>query len=136
MRPTTETSARSTPPVFAAVTTKRGWVPARVWEFWAPNGHRGNRSVHLTWALLDGLANAALVLDDPKLLDVCTEIWESVTRFHQWNSKRGRAHPSRAGTFSPISARLVNFPGSESKILGNIGRFGMSYLAVKRLMRL
>jgi len=114
--------------------TKRGYVPASVYEFWAPGGHRQRPSIHLTWPLLDALARAALVLDDHKLLATSTEIFESTTRFFQWHSKARFTNPNRARTFSPITARMTTFPASESKILANIGRFGMAYLAVKRLM--
>lgn len=114
----------------------RGFVPARVYEFWAPDGHRKNPSVHLTWVLLDGLAHAALVLEDRELARTCGEIFHGLTRFHQWGPGSGPADPENPATWSPISARLTMFPGSESKILSNIGRFGMSWPAVScRLSR-
>ena len=112
----------------------RGYMPAAVWEFWAPGGYKKHLSVHLAWVLLDALSQAALVLDDRKVLGTASEIFESLTRFHQWSSKRPPVHPERPSTWSPISARMTTFPGSESKILSNIGRFGMSFLAARRVM--
>ena len=37
-------------------------------------------------------------------------------------------------TWSPIAARMMAFPNTESKILGNIGRFGMAHLWIREQM--
>jgi hypothetical protein len=99
-------------------------VPWRTWEFWAPDGYRYNASSHHLWAVSDALAQAALVLGDRKLLGRAEELYGSTARFNQWTSGSGPVSASDPSTWSAITGLPRSYPGTESKVLSNAGRYG------------
>lgn len=104
----------------------QGFQPAQVWEFWSPTHHR-HESLHLGWFVLDAMSLSAYLLKDQALWEPARDLFESLCRFHQGPAHGKRPSFQDSKTWSPIAARMMTYPNSESKILGNIGRLGMSH---------
>lgn len=112
----------------------RGFEPAKVVKFWAPE-HQREESVALCWYVLDGLSQAAWVLGDSGLWTAARDLFDSTCRFHQGTFEWQKASFSDPRTWSPISAHLLAYPNSETKVLGGIGRFGMAHLWIRERIK-
>ncbi|MAG57062.1 MAG: hypothetical protein CMJ83_12285 [Planctomycetes bacterium] len=102
----------------------QGRRPAHVWEWWSP-GYHSRPSIHLSWFVQDALSRAAYLFNDHETWTVAKELFDGASRFHQGipkNASVGDQH-----TWSPIGARMMGYPTTESKILGQIGRMGMAH---------
>lgn len=90
------------------------WKPApRVFRHVNPaSGLRTEPCVHLAWPLASSFAWGAIVLREPGLREKAARLFREAATHHQESGS------------SPIAFRMMNYPGSESKILSNIGLWG------------
>jgi hypothetical protein len=103
-----------------------GFRPAKVYEFYA-EGHVRGPSIHLSWFVLDGLIHGAHILTDERSRLAASDLMRSVARFHNEPVHQAAPDPANPQTFGAIAFRMFSYPGSESKIMGNIGRTGHAY---------
>ncbi len=110
---------------------------ATVWERVgdATNGYRANPSTHHTWATAQALSYASMVFFDQTYYDTAQALWNSVARYHQIQEQYSQTPRdwTNPGTFSPVAFRMMNFPNSETKIMGNIILWGQAGLASRCL---
>jgi hypothetical protein len=107
---------------------------ARVWERVGPNGFRADPSRHHVWSILHGLSYAAICLDDPAHLATAESLFESATRYWQFSAGfEGTMNYLDSGSFDPITFKPVQFSGTETKALGNIGLWGEALLAARAI---
>lgn len=97
---------------------------------WAP-GWDGGTSIHLAWPMADALAWAGGLFGDTVAMNLAGQLFETVTRYHQRSPGAGPVDVFDSGTWSAISARMTMYPNAESKILGNIGKWGGTYMALR-----
>ncbi len=105
----------------------------KVYDQWSP-ASPGLPSIHQCWAMIDALSYSAVLFSDQDDLNVATELFESTVRYWQ-------IPPDVVATynildpdsFSRIAMRPLQFPQSESKVLGEILHFGNSHIAARSL---
>ncbi|MCA9322909.1 MAG: hypothetical protein KDB53_19365, partial [Planctomycetes bacterium] len=75
--------------------------------------YRVEPAVHLLWPVASSLTWGALVLEDAALHARAERLFREVVHHHQNDPN------------SPIAFRMMNYPASESKIISNIGLWGL-----------
>ena len=94
--------------------------PTTTWRYWRPEGGK-DPDIHLTWARAASFAWAARVFDDPADRKLARDLFEGCVQWFQGYHGRGSAR-------STVSFRLTQYPGSESKVMSNIGQWGLTTL--------
>ena len=106
------------------------FTPAMARNMWAPNGYTKDQSTHYGWALVDALGRMAHITGSDRFRRAADDLFESGVLFFQGKLGREIPHPDRPKSYSPVSARM-RFSNTESKVLGQIGLFGMSYFTMR-----
>lgn len=102
-------------------------MPA-VQKSWAP-GYTNGTSVNHTWLLIDVFTYSHFLTGSVEDAQIATALFETMTRFHQ-HAQVDVVDYFDWSDYSSVSMRMLMFPGSESKIMGNILRAGVTYLAM------
>jgi hypothetical protein len=108
-------------------------VPAQVYYEWGP-AFAGVKSVHLLWPMCESFAWSAVLfndLDDVAWAQMC---FETVCRYWQTGPTTAPVDFYNATTWSKVTFKPAQYPGTESKVLGNLLRWGPAYLAVTRIL--
>jgi hypothetical protein len=101
-----------------------------VYEGWSPV--KADRPmIHHLWSMSDSLSTSAVLFDDADDRMWATILFEAAVRFWQEPSGSKAKNPLNASGWSPITMRPLSFPNSESKVLSNVLRYGVSHLAMR-----
>lgn len=95
-------------------------------------GWKAEPSIHHCWCFADALSYAGVILNNQSYRQSALQLWESVTRYHQYPAASQFLDFSDSSKFSVIAARMMNFPNSETKILSNIALWSHAPYAMKK----
>src|SRR5262249_28064066 len=97
---------------------------------WSP-GNPQHPSLHLGWPMLESLSYSALLFNEQVDFDLATIFFESLTRYWQLWAQAPPVSAYNASAYSSITMSPFQYPGSESKVLGNILMWGRVHMAVR-----
>jgi hypothetical protein len=103
----------------------------QVFESWSP-AKADKPMIHHLWSMADALSASAILFDDADDRMWATILFEAAVRY--WQEPSGSRSPKNtldASGWSPITMRPLSFPNSESKVLSNVLRYGVSHLAMR-----
>jgi hypothetical protein len=112
------------------------YVPRQIRVDWRPTadyggpgrrypGSGGNDPVHNLW-VIDPLAAATRLTGDARYLDAARGLFVDTVR---WFGNGGPVNANNPAALTPITVTLRTFPGSETKVLGWMGRLLLRYAA-------
>ena len=87
--------------------------------------------IHHLWSMADSLSTSAVLFDDADDRMWATILFESAVRYWQEPPSSKPRNMLNASGWSPITMRPLSFPNSESKVLSNVLRYGVSHLAMR-----
>jgi hypothetical protein len=104
-----------------------------VHQYWSPTAP-GSLSVHHDWAMSESFAYSAVVFNSQNDLVWAKAFHDGAARWWQAAANLTVYNALNTSSFSPITFRPQQYPGSESKVLGNLLRWGGGTLAAKFLL--
>jgi hypothetical protein len=99
-------------------------------DVWAPPPASGTFSVHHGWEMVEALSYSAVIHADITDLQTAGVLFEGLTRYWQSGVTFSTFNPLDAATFSPITMRPMQYPSTESKVVGGVLNAGYPFLAV------
>lgn len=108
-------------------------VPAQVYYEWGPS-FTGVKSIHLLWAMSEALSYSAAIFADQDDENWSTMCFETVCRYWQLGPTTSALNYYDATTWSKVTFKPGNWPGTESKAFANLLRWGPSHLTVQRYL--
>jgi hypothetical protein len=102
--------------------------------YWTPAGG-GALAVHHDWAMSESFAYSAVVFNSQNDLVWSRAFHDAASRWWQAPANGATYNVFDSGTFSPVTFRPQMFPGSESKVLANLLRWGGGELAARALLQ-
>ncbi len=100
----------------------------RVHDQWAPT-NPGTTSIHLSWPFVEAFAYSYLLTHDPTDMVYSQMFFDSLTRYWQAYTAAPPQNLLDPNGYSWITFRPFQYPATESKVLGNIMRWGNAYMA-------
>ena len=91
---------------------------------WAP-GWSGGESLHLLWPMLESMTWNFVLTGNSNSYTMAASIFDVLTRFYQ-APVASTVNLNASNTWSPITFHMNQYPGTESKILGNALRWSLS----------
>ncbi len=91
---------------------------------WAP-GWSGGESLHLLWPMLESYTWTFILTNNTTVYFRAASMFEALVRFHQ-APVASVVNYADSSSWSPITFHMNQYPGTESKILGNILRWSIS----------
>jgi hypothetical protein len=104
-------------------------LPA-VYDTWSPQNGGQNPSNHLGWVMCENMTWSGLLFDDAYDQWRALELFECLTRYHQGGPQQV-VDITDPTSYSKISARMLGFPNTESKILGHALLWGQAGLSLR-----
>jgi hypothetical protein len=101
-----------------------------VFESWSP-ARAATPSTHHLWSMSESLSTSAMLFDDADDRMWATILFEAAARYWQEPPGSKPKNTLNASGWSPITMRPLSFPNSESKVLSNVLRYGVSHLAMR-----
>jgi hypothetical protein len=114
--------------------TRSACLLPKVYDTYYANGSgTSTYSQHLIWPMMEAMAYAFALFDDPVDWGYAAGLFEIQTRFHQapGGSIKNLDDPNQ---WSAASMRLTQYPGTESKIVGNMLRWSYAVPALHALL--
>jgi hypothetical protein len=103
-----------------------------VYDTWAPPPATGNTlSVQHGWEMVEALSYSAVIHADLSDLDAAGLLFEGLTRFWQVGANFNTYNANNGFSFSAITMRPMQYPSTESKVLGIVLNSGNPYLTVR-----
>ncbi len=116
--------------VVPATGTRSNCTLPMVYDSWDPVNPATNvMSNHLVWPMMESLTYAFALFENTNDYAAAAGLFDVITRYHQAPTG-SPANLDNAAQWSPIGMRMLQFPGSESKIIGNILRWSYAMPAV------
>jgi hypothetical protein len=106
---------------------------ARVVEHWAP-GVPGNIVIHHDWVMSQSLAYSAVIFNSQEDLAISTGFHDCIARYWQQSASATLQTVTDPNGWSPVTFRPTMYPGTESKVLSNVVRWGNGQLAARMIM--
>ena len=91
---------------------------------WAP-GWSGGESLHLLWPMMESMTWSFVMTGDSNAYMAAASIFDVLTRFYQ-APVGSTVNMTDSSTWSDITFHMNQYPGTESKILGNALRWSLS----------
>lgn len=91
---------------------------------WAP-GWSGGESLHLVWPMIESLTWSFVLTGDNATYMAAAGLFDVITRFHQ-APVASTVNMDAPNTWSAITFHMNQYPGTESKILGNALRWSLA----------
>ncbi len=108
-------------------------VPAQVYYEWGP-AFTGVKSIHLLWPMCEAFAWSAVIFSDINDFYWSQLCFETVCRYWQSGPTTAPVNHYDASTWGKVTFKPAQYPGTESKVLGNLLRWGPAYLTVTRIL--
>lgn len=102
-----------------------------VYQRWAP-GWLGGTATHLLWPMSEALAYSAAIFNSDEDANLAAGFFDIATRFYQSGSGAVVDY-NDVSSWARISMRILNFPTTESKIMGQIMRWSLAVPFVQSL---
>jgi hypothetical protein len=106
----------------------------QVFEHFSP-GSLTNISLHHDWAMSESFAYSAVVFNSQDDLTWARAYHDGVSRYWQSGPGLAQFNVLNSATYSAITFRPGMYPGSESKVIANLLRWGGGTLAARALLQ-
>ena len=103
------------------------------WDNWAPVIGGTQPSNHLIWAHIDALSAISAKTGDAAAYALSKDLFDSMIRYWQASLATPAQDTTNAATFSKITMRVIQYPVSESKVVGNVLNWGIGHLALRAI---
>ncbi|HYC79372.1 MAG TPA: hypothetical protein VEI02_17270 [Planctomycetota bacterium] len=101
------------------------------YDQWFPITGPINPSVHLAWSHVDALTHISAVNGSATDYALSKDLFDALVRYWQQGTTTATFNFNSTGSFSAITLRPLQYPGAETKALGNVMLWGMPHLALR-----